>query len=269
MINRRVTRIINNSAEITALLSTPDGTNYVPVLLSTDFLYFGFHGKFASRYIQVGVVNSVVSALTIEYWNGATWTVVDDLIDQTAIGGKTLAQSGFISWQNKDDWKKKALAPIDSDIEMYWLRLSVSVSLDALTALKCVLNVFSDDNILRAYFPELVSDVNYLPSNQTSFLQQHVAAKDLVVLRLKQRKIIDDESEIIDANDVAVAATYAAAKLILQPIATGDAPKELLSLASKGFDSEISRVSFATDEGDGKIDDEERVQDLSVEMVRR
>jgi hypothetical protein len=124
--------------------------------------------------------------------------------------------------------------------------------------------------LLRAYFPELVSDTNYLPTGKTNFIQQHMAAKDLVVLRLKQRKIIDSEAQIIDINDVAIAAVYAAAMLILQPIATSPASQALLDTATKGFDGEISKVSFAVDQNeDGLVDETERVQNFSVGVFRR
>lgn len=270
MINRRVTRMVLNSTEVTASLVTPNGSNYLLPLLTTDALYLGFHGKFASRYFQVGVVNAVVSALSVEYWDGSAWASVDDLVDQTSVGGATLAQSGFVSWTNKDNWVAHNIAGTDADLKLFWVRLKVSVNLTGTTALKSILNLYSDDSLLRLYFPELISDANYLPSGKTNFLDQHVAAKDLVVLRLKQRKMINDESQIIDANDVAVAATYAAAKLILQPIATSDATKDLLAIAEKGFDLEIGKVTFAVDQDeDGIVAEVERTQNLSVEVFRR
>lgn len=270
MINRRVTRVLQNATEITGFLTQPNSANKVVALTTSDFLYLGFHGRFASRYFQVGVANAVVSALTVEQWNGTAWVAVDDLVDQTSVGGATLAQSGFISWVNNETWVESTQTGVDADVSLFWVRISVSANLTGTTALKSILNVYSDDTLLAAYFPELVSDTNYLPSGKVNFLDQHVAAKDLVVLRLKQRKMIADESQIIDANDVAIAAVYAAAKLILQPIATSESSKALLDMAAAGFDSEISKVSFEVDQdADGVVSDAERAQTLSVWVTRR
>ena len=270
MINRRVTRVVLNSTEVTSKLTTPNAADYVPVLTTSDALYLGYVGKFASRYVQVSIANAVVSALTVEYWDGTAWVAVDDLIDQTAVGGATLAQSGFISWVNKDNWAESSLAGVDVDVQMFWVRIKVSVNLTPTASIKSILNLFSDDALLRGYFPELVSDTNYLPSGKSNFLDQHVSAKDLVVLRLKQRKLISHESQILEPNDVAVAATYAAAMLILQPIATSEAVKSLLAIAQAGFDNEISKVDFAIDaDQDGTVSEQEREQISEVWVVRR
>ena len=270
MINRRVLRVLKNSTEITGFLTTPNGANYDLALADTDALYLGYHGPFACRYFQVGVGHNVISALSVEYWNGSAWAAVDDLVDQTSVGGDTLSQSGFISWVNKSDWVKSTQTGLDADVSLYWVRIKVSVSLGNSFRLKSILNIYSDDTLLSAYFPELVSDANYLPSGKTNFLDQHVAAKDLVVLRLKQRKMIDDESQIIDPNDVAIASVYAAAKLILQPIATSEDSKTLLVMAAGGFDAEIGKVSFSVDQdGDGIVSELETVQSFSVEVTRR
>lgn len=270
MINRRVTRCVLNSTEVTASFSVPDAVQNAFALQTTDFFYLGFYGKFSSRYVQVHTANNVISALTVEYWDGTQWSAVDDLVDQTASGGACFAQSGFISWVNKDNWKARSLTGIDSDVELFWVRLSVSVNLFASTKVHSFLNIYSDDVLLRAYFPEIISDANYLPSGETNFLDQHLAAKDLVVLRLKQRKLIHNEAQIIEANDVAIASVYAAAMLILQPIATSPASKDLLEVAKSGFDEEISKVSFSVDQNeDGIVDENERLQNFSVEVYRR
>jgi hypothetical protein len=270
MINRRVTRVLLNANEVTEFLITANGTNYVFPLATTDTLYVGFHGKFSARYFQVGVANTVVADLTVEYWDGTTWQFVDDFIDQTSVGGKPFAQSGYLSWANKTDWTASNQAGTDADLMLYWVRIKTTVNLDILTALKSILNIYSDDNLLRAYFPELISDANYLPAGKTNFLDQHIGAKDLVVLRLKQRKIINDEFQIIESNDVAIAAVYAAAMLILQPIATSPDTKAILDTAKQGFDDEIGRVSFQVDANeDGVVSDYERVQLTSVKVVRR
>ena len=270
MVNRRVTRVILNTTEITDSLVKPNSTAVAMALLTTDALYVGFHGKFASRYIQVNTANTTASVLTVQYWNGSAFTAVDDLLDQTSSGGKTFAQSGFISWQNKLDWAISTQTGIDTDVSLYWIKLTVSADLLAGTKIASILNIFSDDVLMSVYAPELISDTNYLPSGKTNFLDQHVAAKDLIVLRLKQRHVIDDESQIIEPNQVSIAATYAAAWLILNPIATSDDTKELASRMHSEFEDEIGRVTIAVDiNKDGQLSAGERLQQESIFIRRR
>lgn len=271
MLNRRVTRVVLDTTEVTDLLAHANGADYVPVFTTAKALYVGFHGKFASRYFQVGSVpNAATSALTVEYWDGAAWSAVDDLLDQTSVGGKTFARSGFISWVNKENWAASSLPNIDDDVELYWVKITVSADLDAGLALSSILNLFCDDALLRAYFPELLTDTNYLPTGKSNFLDQYIEAKNLVVLRLKQRKIINQESQVIDINDVSVAATYGAAMIILQAIATSEDTEKLLAIARKGFDYELNEVDIAVDQNeDGVIDDSERQQFESILVVRR
>jgi hypothetical protein len=271
MINRRVTRVVLNTTEVTDLLALPNSADFLPVFTTADALYIGYQGKFAARFIQLGTVpNAAAAALDVDYWDGSAWQDVDDFLDQTSVGGKALARSGFISWVNKPEWKASVQPDIDADVKLFWVRIKTSADLTAGMALSSILNVFCDDNLLRAYFPELITDPNFLPSGKTNFIDQYVEAKNRVVLRLKQRKLIQDESNIIEPNDVAVAATYAAAMLILEAIATSQDVKDLLKIAKDGFDEEIGLVDFAVDtDGDGVVTDTERTQSTSVGVFRR
>ena len=270
MLNRNVTRVVLNASEITKGLVSPNGSGTTAVTLASDAMYIGYDGPFAGRFLQLKITNNVVAEMVVEYWDGSAWVAVDDFIDQTSVGGVTLAQDGFISWVNKGDWEKRAIGGVDLDIELYWVRVTVTADIKAQTSFSAILNLFCDDALLGSYFPELINDAAYLPTGKNNFLDQYVAAKNMVILRLKQRKAINFEWQVIDPNDVAIAATYAAAMIILQPIATSDATKELLAIAKAGFDDEISKVTFAIDEDeDGVISEPEKVQTSSVFIVRR
>lgn len=270
MINRRVTRVLLNSTEITSSLTKPNGSPVAMALDTPDALYLGYHGKFASRYIQVGTGNADPVNLIAKYWNGSAWQDVDDFIDQTLVGTSTLAASGFLSWANKEDWQARSLSGIDSDVSLYWIQLTVDAAVTPSTTLLSILNIFSDDELLASYYPELISDTRFLPSGKTNFLDQHVAAKDAVVLRLKQRAMIDDESQVIDANAVAIAAVHKAAHIIIQPIATSDVTRELAKEAKSSFDEEINRTSLRLDlDKDGQVSELESSEQVSVFYVRR
>lgn len=251
MIHRNVTRVVFNSTEITNNTQNVVSGDEAFVITTSDFLYVGYQGKFASRHFQFGTANTNSLSLTVEYWDGDAWTDVEDVVDQT-LG---FTQDGFVSWQNKDDWETTTVAPA-SDRELYYVRVSVSADASAGTTLRSVVNIFADDTSLRVYYPELVSDSRYLPVGRTNFLEQHVAAKDLVVLRLKQRRVITDESQIIDINPVSQAAVHAVADIILSPIEQDEA---LLDRVRAAFANELNQLNLGTDQdGDGISEDAER-----------
>lgn len=269
MINRRLTRLVYNSTEKTPLVYQPNGSGFSQIIADTDALYVGYHGKFASRYFQLSVYNSVSNVLSVSYWNGSSWADVDDVVDQTSSGGKSFAQSGFVSWTNKSDWVLSSLSGVDTDVELYWVKFTFSVTMSTVT-IKSVLNIYADNQLLSAYYPELVSDTNYLPSGKTDFLDQHLAAKDLCVLRMKQRKVISDESQIIDANEVAIASTHACAWMILNPIASNDMTREMADRAKREFESEIGQLTVAVDiDKSGIISSAERAATFGETAVTR
>ena len=73
-------------------------------------------------------VNGNASVLTVEYWTGAAWAAVANLVDGTiAVAGKTLSGDGQISWDLPTGW---AASTINS-ITAYWVRCSVSAAVSA------------------------------------------------------------------------------------------------------------------------------------------
>lgn len=262
MLARRVTRVIFNADEITQSTQDPTSDSTAFVMTSSDFLYVGFPGKFAARHFNFSTLNTNATALTVEYWDGSTWSAVKDLVDET----QGFTKNGFVSWINVGDWTAVEQTPID-DVKLFYVRITLSANLSAGTSLQSVLNLFSDDSMLRRYYPELVSDPRYLPPGRTDFLEQHLAGKDKVVLRLMQRKVINDESQIVDPNEVSAAAMYATVKIILTFI---DQDDEDLARAEKAFSNEIDDLVKSIDQNkDGVVSQNERDDVGNSTAVRR
>ena len=262
MLSRNVTRTIDNTVETTQTTEDISAGTIDFEQITADFFYVGFRDRFAARHFQLDVPNATSSVLTVEYWNGTAYTSVEDLVDET-VG---FTKSGFIHWQNKRDWEKVAQTPV-SDKELFWIRISVSVNLDAGTTLQSVLNLFSDDNILRFYYPEIVADARYLPPGRSNFLEQHLASKNSVVLRLKQRGVIDNEGQIIDPNPVMAAAVHKTAEIILTPI---EQDSEFIDRVRRAYADEINQLKLETAQNkDGLIDASERRAFTNVDVLRR
>ena len=99
-------------------------------------------------------------------------------------------------------------------------------------------------------------------------MDQLVAAKDLVALRLKQDDIIQDESQILDINEVAVAAAHATAWIILSPIAVDEGDVNRAKEAFGNFNHELNKVKLDFDYDNSGIIDEPEKNIGNVFIVR-
>lgn len=265
LLNRRKLRVLNGATDITTDANSPSSGQVPLVLLTTDALYLGWHEKFASRYFQFATLNVNPTTIAVKYWNGNTFVSVEDTIDQT-IG---FTANGFLSWVNKSDWSRSAIAPL-VDEQLYWVKITVSADLSAGTSLQAILNLFCDDGVVRGLYPEVITDSRYLPPSRTNFLEQYITAKDLVVTRLIQKKVITDESQVIDINQVAIAAGHAAVMVIMTPIAKSEQSIAILNRARDNFEGWLSEVNFAVDGNkDGIVSEDERQQINSGRMTMR
>lgn len=267
-VNRNVTRTIKNSTETTVETSTPAASALAFNLTSSDKFYIGYHAPFTTRYFQFGTANATAVVPTIKYWNGSSYVTVEDIVNQT----NSLRQSGFISWQNPDSamWVKKAQTGI-ADVEMYWIELAVPSSLDAGCTLQSVTNIFCDDTLVRQYYPELITDTRYLPSGRNDLMEQYVAAKNYVVQRLKKDQIIEDESQIIDVNEVALAAVHATAWVVLNAFAVlegSESAKDRADEAKQQMNEELNRVKLDFDFNDDGIISENEKNEGNVVITR-
>lgn len=255
LIRRNTTRTAKNSTETTRETDTPSATTLAFALTASDKFYLAFRKPFACRYFALGTVSDTQRTPVVKYWNGTAFVVVEDLIDQT-LG---FTQSGFISWVNPGGWKARQAAPF-ADQELYWIELSVAADLGAATTLQAVLNLFCDEELLRAYYPELVSDsARWYPPGRSNFLEQLVAAKDQIVTRLKQSRVINDESQVIDPNEVAIAAVHATAYIIMAPVVRDDEDRQKVRDIYAELTRELGKLPIAVDnDNSGAISDAEK-----------
>ncbi len=264
LLQREITRTILNSAETTSKTSKVASDTQDFALVAADYFYVGFNGPFAARYFDLDTVNTSPSAVSVDYWDGNQYQAVSDVIDQT----DGFTRSGFISWENSTNWSTSEQSGVDK--KLYWVRISVSADLDAGTKLMSCVNRFSTDETLGGYYSILVEDTRWLPEGETSFVKKHIAAKDLIVNRLKERTLIQKESDIIDINAVSVAAAHACAYLILQESATTDDTQEIRNRAYKNFEDEIDQLRLNVDKDQDGVVDESEIHDFgSIEVRRR
>lgn len=261
ILNRNKTRTILDTTETTDETSSITSNALAFVFLTSQKFYVGFQGRFASRYFDMGVANTNAATLTVKYFDGSVFTAVEDLVDQTS----GMTQSGFISWLNSSDWQPNEQVPVTSStgerLKLFWIEITTDTNFSAGTTLQSVLNLFSDDQTVRALQPEIITDTRFLPPGRTDFLEQHLEAKNRVVRRLIQKRVIEVEAQIIDANAVSEAASWAFVDIVLSPVSVSDDLIILRDNARDTFEAELSRVNLNIDSSEDGIvsDSEERI----------
>lgn len=86
-----------------------------------DALYLGLYKPFEGVYIEMKTTSSNDNTLTAEFFNGTSFTSVENFLDQT----KGLTRSGFLKWKrNQDDWSKTTI----NGEELFWIKLTMSAS---------------------------------------------------------------------------------------------------------------------------------------------
>ena len=105
-----------------------------------DYLYVGSHIQFAGVHCDVDGTNGNSSVLTVNYWDGSSWSDTSDT-DNTSSGGATFAQDGTVAWSVPSDWAADSLVDIgDASTahsphlgtqDIYWTRWQVSSALDS------------------------------------------------------------------------------------------------------------------------------------------
>jgi hypothetical protein len=92
--------------------------------VGTDALYVGSVKPFRGVFVRMlDSVSSTASTLTVSYWSGA-WEPIT-IANGTAIGSKTFATGGAVSWQMPSDWSTRA---VNGSEQLYWVKLTVSAT---------------------------------------------------------------------------------------------------------------------------------------------
>jgi hypothetical protein len=242
------------------------------IVASEDKLYLGSEFPFNHRYFNIDVANSNASVASVEIWDGTEWKSCVDVYDGTSVGGKTLAQSGIISWWvDKDDsWQRddtnyssQTITGLSSVTiyDLYWVRITFSANLSATTALKYVGQKFSNLDDLRGEYPDLVRPdvMQSFETGKVDWLEQEIRAAELIAEKLKSQGIIFSKDQILSYEDFKSASIHKVAELIYSAFSEPGDEKRIK--AHGYFNAAMDKKIFKIDEnGNGKLDPVEKVQ---------
>jgi hypothetical protein len=145
-------------------------------LATGQYIYVGYKKPINALYFGINTVNTSASVLTAEYYNGSTFAACAGMFDKTA----GFTRQNFVTWDRNQS--NEARTTINS-VELFWYRLSVSVTTSA-TIFSGINLVLSDDTMIKEIEPHIVSS-DYYPSTATSFLCFHQAARNEIIQRLR------------------------------------------------------------------------------------
>jgi hypothetical protein len=228
-----------------------------------DYLFIGSDLPFNNKYFFVSTVNDVASDACVDYWDGTKWVAAIDIVDSTSTGGKSLAQSGHIQWNfdndktswcwdDTDDMTNSGLETLKI-YNLYWIRISFSVSLKATTALQYVGQKFSEDADLGAFYPELTlanTKTQFL-AGKTNWNDQHFIAADNIIRDLQVRGVIKHKNQILNWVLFTEAAVHKVAEIVF--LAFGDDFKDNRKAAQEYYNAALKILIPQVDRNNNAI----------------
>jgi hypothetical protein len=198
----------------TELITYGSGTESFTFAEAEDYLYIGQRVPFNHLYFKVDSGNTNVSAIDIDYWDGNNWINTVEKIDETVVSGKSLAQSGFITWTtNKDNiWSYDSTNYGGSTVtglenvtiyDLFWLRLDFSASLSEVS-LAWLGQIFCSDDDIKAEYPDLMRSrvLTAFESGKTDWEEQRVAASKMVTKDLQSKAFIRESGQIVERREL-------------------------------------------------------------------
>ena len=90
---------------------------------ATPIVYIGATRPLDGFKLYVYTENTSTSTMSVSYWDGDSWESVSSLSDGTSAGGKSLAQTGTVTFTStKDSAKVKSV----NGVVLYWYKVSIS-----------------------------------------------------------------------------------------------------------------------------------------------
>lgn len=249
-------------------LDNQDDTKTVALnLASTDYLYLAQRYPFTNVFFHIDTANTNASVMSIDIWDGTEWRAAVDVLDGTSSGGKTLAQSGGVQWCVDDDytWQRvtdtsDTYAPADLQslhiYNLYWMRIKVSANLSASTDVKEICHAFTTSQKLKDMDIEINGYLESFETGKTDWINEIKTGSKLTIQELQRLGLVMSEGQIIDLNDVYIAATQRTLALIYSNL--GSAYAERMAKKMEEFSKSLNIRNFSFDKNaDGKLTQDE------------
>lgn len=274
--NNRILFFSGSFSDFSMALSDINAQTKTLAYVAGDFLYLGSDLPFNHRYFDVSTPNNVAATLSADYWTGNGWKAFVDVIDETAVNGVPLAQSGIVSWQTNLDessWGYDDTDEMDGSgletgpiiYKLFWIRLKWDQTLLNTTALRYIGHRFSDDTDLVAEYPELSSSAikTAWQAGKTTWNEQCLTAAEYIVQDLRGPKnIIQSADQILDWKNYQKASVHKTAEIIFRGF--GDDYKDQMLESHNAYRSALAVGKHNVDlDGDATLSDGEKVTNVT------
>lgn len=247
-----------------SLENQDDSLNTTVALTSSHYIYVAQRFPFTNLFLHSHVANSNASILSVQYWDGTAWRDGVDMLDGTATSGVTLAKSGIVQWSvNKLYGWQRVNDTTDSNspdelsaftiYNSFWCRFKVSASLSGTTAFKEITYAFTSSQELKKIDVEIDSFFSAFASGKTDWITEILTASKMVVTDLKRLGFICAPGQVIELDDVYMAATLKTLELVYFNL--GPSYKEKLDKVRSEYQAALNIQRLTLDkDADGKLD---------------
>jgi hypothetical protein len=253
-----------NNTDYSLPLEEFDLPSQAITLLAGQYIYIGYYKPINNFYVAMTDVIPSTSKLILEYETASGFVAASSMVDKTY----GLANSGKVSFTTDSTLQISSLRFTQT---LYWVRLSVDVSLAQRTLLG--INVlFSDDKDLEEVYPGIMDN---LPTGKTSFINFHVSAKKEIVQVLRRKyapmnKMLT-EYDLLNVEEVHEASKYLTLANVFEWLS--DSPADKWEQKAKAMlikaNNILDNVTLTIDQNDdGVIQDVEKTSINFTRVVR-
>lgn len=229
-------------------------------LASTDCILIGMQYPFNNFFIDQtgGVPNDQDAEMSLEYWDGSKWVAGVDLLDGTAVNGKTLAKSGHVMFsldRDKTGWGK-VNNPIlqgppelnDKSIyDLYWLKLKVSADLLNTTSIRELGFAWTTGQKLKGIKSEVDRYMAAFETGKTNWNKEIMNACKMMVTDLKKQGLVLGPQQVVRLDDFWLPATFKTLWLIYSSLGPAYEAQKLDMLIQYGKSMNVNNVTVDQD----------------------
>lgn len=232
-------------------------TNVYAIVAAQDSLLIGQSFPFNNFLVDLSVVNTETSSLSIQYWGSNAWQDAVDVLDGTSLSGATFGRSGVVQFSPDRDTAWTLVEDTSNSFEptelqgfeiynMYWIKLSFSADLTVTTALRNISYAFTSDDILESLDPEVDRYLSSWETGKTTWLEQIKVASQMVVYDLKARGVVYNNGQIIKIEDFAMITAFRTLMNIYGILGSSHADR--LVWASESYSKLMNQKNFSVDQ---------------------
>ena len=249
--------LIDRSVEVEDYHS---GSIVMDYTTSTDAVYVGSELPFNSLFFDVASANAVSAAPTISYWDGSQWRTMVEVLDETSLGGVSLAQSGHVTWVTDKNYGWLNEDTVNSNgteritglgnatvYDLFWLKITFDATLTNTTEINFIGPKFCEDADVTGEHTMLSVSAfksNY-ESGKTNWEREIILASRLLVEDLIDKAAIISGDQLLQRRKLRDACVSKVAELVYSNL--GDDYQNDAQKARAEYSKRLNKKNYGAD----------------------